>query len=174
MHQGTGLLALFVGHVLDLWDIVGVWQRDKDLSLNCLIVTNIVLHGVDQTSNYLGGVAYSLEGAVAFVDSILDEWLVRVKLSLEGRVSNRLHIGGASQKLSSGCDCNKCEDVCELHFLLINYRIQSNGVLGFWQARAGSVTAIEKLPEYSQAIEQAVAASAVNASDVAYARAWLA
>lgn len=42
------------------------------------------------------------------------------------------------------------------------------------QARAGSVTAIEKLPEYSQAIEQAVAASAVNASDVAYARAWLA
>lgn len=42
------------------------------------------------------------------------------------------------------------------------------------QAKSGNTTALEKLPEYSQAIEQAVAASAVNASDVAYARAWLA
>lgn len=42
------------------------------------------------------------------------------------------------------------------------------------QAKLGNTTALEKLPEYSQAIEQAVAASAVNASDVAYARAWLA
>lgn len=42
------------------------------------------------------------------------------------------------------------------------------------QAKSGNISALEKLPEYSQAIEQAVAASAVNASDVAYARAWLA
>ena len=101
MDQGTGLLALLVGNVFNLWDIVGVWQWDKDLSLNCLIVTNIVLHGVNQTSNYLGCVANSFEGAVAFVDNIFDERLVRVKLSLQGRVSNWLHIGGASHKLSS-------------------------------------------------------------------------
>ncbi len=42
------------------------------------------------------------------------------------------------------------------------------------QARAGDMKAIEKLPEYSQAIEQAVASTAANASDVVYARAWLA
>jgi len=42
------------------------------------------------------------------------------------------------------------------------------------QAKSGNISALEKLPEYSQAIEQAVTASAVNASDVAYARAWLA
>lgn len=42
------------------------------------------------------------------------------------------------------------------------------------QARAGDMKAVEKLPEYSQAIEQAVASTAANASDVVYARAWLA
>jgi hypothetical protein len=41
-------------------------------------------------------------------------------------------------------------------------------------AKSGNMQAIEKLPEYTKAIEQAVTATAVNSYDVVYARAWLA
>lgn len=82
------------------------------------------------------------------------------------------------KQLSSGL----LEEVNRLRGAVISDVSLSGGIPGLTaefamltaQAKSGNTTALEKLPEYSQAIEQAVAASAVNASDVAYARAWLA
>jgi hypothetical protein len=77
---------------------------------------------------------------------------------------------------------NLLEEVKRLRGAIVSDASLSGGIPGLTaefailtaQAKSGNTTALEKLPEYSQAIEQAVAASAVNASDVAYARAWLA
>ena len=62
------------------------------MSFNCLIVSNVILDSVDQTSDNLSSIADGLESGVRLVNGIFNQWLVGVKLSLKGWISDWLHV----------------------------------------------------------------------------------
>jgi hypothetical protein len=119
-----------------------------------------------------------LEGALGSGDKSLAASLIKLMPAFNDFISVTEEVDTAFKDLTDSL----LEEVNRLRGAILSDAGVSGNVSGLStefailtaQAKSGNTTALEKLPEYSQAIEQAVAASAVNASDVAYARAWLA
>lgn len=119
-----------------------------------------------------------LEGALGSGDKSLAASLIKLMPAFNDFISVTEEANTAFKELTDSL----LEEINRLRGAILGDASISGNVSGLSaefailtaQAKSGNITALEKLPEYSQAIEQAVAASAVNASDVVYARAWLA